>query len=240
MDITLKDFLSILKKNSMFIIICTLAGLAAAFSIAKFAIRPTYVSTVKLYVYTKEASTRPSNDYDNLNNLNYAQKIVNTYIEMLRTNSFYKLVKDNSSLDYSIDELKDMIKFEVLNDTEVFQVSVSSHKPEDSKQIADSITSLAPKTINSIMESAKLKVVDSPSFPTEPSSPHVYLDAIVGLLIGLIISVIISLMREMLDIRIRDEEDIASHYNIPILGSIPAFETNSERRIVFQRKEDKK
>lgn len=240
MDITLKDFFSILRKNLLFIIICSLVGFAGAFSIAKFAIQPTYVSTVKLYVYTKDDSERRSSDYNNLNDLNYAQKIVNTYIEMLRTNSFYKTVKDNSSVDYSVEELQNMIKFEVLNDTEIFQVSVSSHKPEEAKKIADTITDLAPETISSIKESALLKVVDSPSFPTKPSSPHVALDSIVGLLIGLIISIIVSLMREMLDIRIRNEEDIASHYNIPILGSIPAFETDSERRIVFQRKEDKK
>lgn len=240
MDITLKEFMSIMRKNLLLLILCSLAGLAVAFSAAKFAIQPTYVSTVKLYVYTKEGNTQNSNNYNNLNDLNYAQKIVNTYIEMLRTNSFYKQVKDNSTLQYSIDDLKDMIKFEVLNDTEVFQVSVSSHKPEDAKKIADTITSLAPKTINSIMESAKLKVVDSPSFPTKPSSPNVTLDTVVGFFIGLIAAVIASLVKEMLDVRIRDEEDISAHYNIPVLGSIPEFETGGVRRIVFKRKEDQR
>ncbi|HEX3039555.1 MAG TPA: Wzz/FepE/Etk N-terminal domain-containing protein [Caproiciproducens sp.] len=227
MDISVKDFFKLLVKNLIFILICAVVGLACAFSIFKFLVKPTYISSVKLYVYAKD--TTSNTQYNNLNDLNYAQKVVNTYIEMLRTDSFYKSVKDSSKVDYSIDELKKMIQFTILNDTEVFQVSVSSHNPEEAKEIADTITELAPKTISSIKESALLKVVDSASFPTNASSPNVSLNSIIGFLLGVIASMIYIVLKEMLDVRIKQEDDLTARYNIPILGTIPAFETRSTK-----------
>ncbi len=230
MDISVKDLFKIIIKNLLCIIICATVGLAGAFSIFKFIVRPTYISSVKLYVYTKEESKNTTN-YNDLNDLNYAQKVVNTYIEMLRTDSFYKSVKDKAGLDYSIEDLKKMINFSILNDTEVFQVLVSSHNPEESKKIADTITALAPQTISSIKESALLKVVDSASFPSRASSPNLLLDSIVGFLLGIVIAVLYVLLKEMLDVRIKQEEDLMAKYNIPILGSIPAFEIHNTKNI---------
>ena len=232
MDITLRDFFRLLTKSLLLIVIFSLIGLIASFSIFKFLVKPTYVSTVKLYVYTPNDDTG-SSSY-NLNDLNYAQKIVNTYIEMLRTDSFFSSVKDKLSLDYSVKDLEEMTQFSVLNDTEVFEVSVSSHKPEDSKQIADMITSLAPQTISSIKESALLKVVDSASFPTEASSPKIPIDCVVGFLLGLCVAIIYILLKEMLDVRIKQEDDLTERYNIPILGVIPAFPSSFSKTVIAE------
>lgn len=238
MDITLKDLMKLLSKNLILLVACSLAGLAVSFSIVKFLVRPTYISTVKLYVYTSDNAT--VDNYNNLNDLNYAQKIVNTYIEMLRTDSFFKAVKDRADLNYSVDDLEDMTQFSVLNNTEVFQVSVSSHHPEDAKKIADTITDLAPQTISGIKESALLKVVDSATFPTKPSSPRIPIDSAIGFLLGLIISIVFVLAKEMFDVRIKQEEDLTSKYNIPILGTIPAFPESLSRTIIISDKEGKK
>lgn len=240
MNITLKDLMKLLSKNLLLLAACALVGAAVSFAVFKFVVKPNYISTVKLYVYTKDDGVSIG-EYNNLNDLNYAQKIVNTYIEMLRTDSFFKAVKDKAALDYSVEDLKQMIQFSVLNNTEVFQVSVSSHRPEDAKQIADTVTSLAPQTIGGIKESALLKVVDSATFPTKPSSPKVPLDSAVGFLIGLVCAVAFVLVREMLDVRIKQEDDLTSRYNIPILGSVPAFpESFSRTVIVANRKEGRK
>jgi capsular polysaccharide biosynthesis protein len=227
MEITIKDFFKLMVKNLIFILICAIVGLACAFSIFNFLVKPTYVSSVKLYVYAKDTTSNAQ--YNSLNDLNYAQKIVNTYVEMLRTDSFYKSVKDSSKVDYSIDELKKMIQFTILNDTEVFQISVSSHNPEESKEIADTITGLAPKTISSIKESASLKVVDSASFPTKAASPNILLDSVMGFLLGIAASMIYIILKEMLDVRIKQEDDLTARYNIPILGAIPAFEARNSK-----------
>ncbi|HEX2986193.1 MAG TPA: Wzz/FepE/Etk N-terminal domain-containing protein [Caproiciproducens sp.] len=232
MELSVKDLFRIIRKNFILLLICGLIGLGGSYSISRYLMHPTYISTVKLYVYTKGDSTQSAN-YNYLNDLNYAQKVVNTYIEMLRTNSFYKSVKDKANLDYSIDELKDMISFSVLNDTEVFQVSVSSHKPEEAKNIADTVTALAPQTISAIKESALLKVVDSATFPTAPSSPKILQNSMIGFILGLAAAFFYAFLRETLDVRIKQEEDLSTKYPVPILGSIPDFGAKNQKNNIL-------
>lgn len=229
MELSAKDLLKLFSKNLRLIAICGAVGLVGAFSTFRFLVQPTYISSAKLYVYAKEDHSN-SQDYNNLNDLTYAQKVVNTYIEMLRTDRFYQSVKEKSGLNDSLDDLKKMINFTILNDTEVFQVSVSSHTPEKSKAIADTIMELAPKAISSIKETALLKVVDPAGFPSRSSAPNLVLDSILGFLLGILSAIIYALLKEMLDVRIKQEEDLTSRYNIPILGSIPLFEIHNSNQ----------
>lgn len=229
MNVSLAQVVKLLAKNILLIVLSAVIGLAGAFMISKFVVKPTYISTVKLYVSTNDTT---QNSMNNLNDLNYAQKIVNTYIEMLQTNRFYSTVKDKSGTNLTLDEIKKMITFSILNDTEVFQASVASPNPSEAKSIADLITMLAPDTINSIKESATLKVVDVAEFPEKPSSPNIILNSIVGFLLGALLSVLFVFLREALDVRIKDEDDVLERYNIPILGCIPDFEFSQGKNTV--------
>lgn len=220
-EISLNQLLKLTRKNISLILLCTIIGFVGAFSISKFVVPKTYVSTVKLYVSAPETNQNSTSD---INALNYAQKVVNTYIEMLQTNSFYKKVIDESNLGYTVQDIKKMVVFSSLNDTEVFQAQVSAHDPNEAKTIADTITKLAPVTIGQLKENASLKVVDSATLPDKPSSPNTILNSMIGLLLGILCSIIFVVLHDILDVRIKNEDDIIEKYNIPILASIPAFD----------------
>lgn len=231
MDISLKQLYKLIQRNIFLILLCAFIGFAGAFSISKFVIPKTYVSTVKLYVSAPQTSQNSGSD---INALNYAQKVVNTYIEMLQTNSFYQKVVDESKLSYTVENVKKMVAFSSLNDTEVFQAQVSAPDPNEAKTIADVITKLAPVTIGQLKENASLKVVDSATLPERPSSPNTTLNSIIGLLLGVILSIVFVLLRDVLDVRIKSEDDILEKYNIPILASIPAFNVQVAKSKKYQ------
>lgn len=220
MEISLKQLINLIRKNILPIIVCAAIGLFGAFGISKFVIPKTYVSTVKLYVSTPQTNQSSALD---INSLNYAQKIVDTYIEMLQTNNFYQKIIDKANLNYTVEKVKSMVKFSTLKDTEVFQAQVSSNSPDEAKAVADQIATLAPDTISQLKDSASLKVVDSATLPDKASSPNVMLNSVIGFLLGMIFSVVIVLIRDILDVRVKNEDDIMEKYNIPILASIPAF-----------------
>lgn len=236
MEITLPQLIKILKKNLLSIVLCTVCTAVIVFAVSKFAIQKTYVSTVKLYVSTPTSSSNNSNE--NINALNYAQKVVNTYIEMLETNSFFESVKKEAGISTPLEQFKKQITFSTLNDTEVFAAKVSANNPQEAKKIADAISSLAPSTIAEFKEGASLKIVDPATYPDQPSSPNVLLNTVIGLLIGLTLSVCWFILRDNFDLRIKGEEDIAEEYNLPVLGSIPAFtkEFSAKRRTKLKQK----
>lgn len=57
--------------------------------------------------------------------------------------------------------------------------------------------------------------------PEDPSSPRPKRDAILALILGGIIGLAIALLRARLDDRIRDQEELAEHWDLPVLGLIP-------------------
>lgn len=220
MEITVKQLFSIIRKNLVLIILSAAVCFLGAYGISRFVIPKTYQSTVKMYVSTPTSADGSAAD---INALNYAQKVVNTYIEMLQTNSFYQKVLNKSGAKIPLEDLQKMVRFSALNDTEVFQATVSSRDPEQAKLLADTVAALAPVTISQMKENASLKVVDPAALPDRPSSPNTLLNSLIGLLLGLAGSLIFAVARDTLDIRIKGEDDILEKYNIPVIASIPAF-----------------
>jgi capsular polysaccharide biosynthesis protein len=186
-----------------------------------YIIKPTYISSVKLYVVPKSETDKVINS--DINDLNYAQKVVNTYIEILRTNVFFNKVAEEADLGFSENDLKNMISFRVLNDTEIFQIDVSSVNPAYAKIIADIVSVQAPAQISGIIDNNNIKLVQDAEMPLKPSSPNLTLNLMIGFVSGLVISMMIAIIKEILDFRVKSSEDIINTYKLPILGSIPNF-----------------
>ena len=51
------------------------------------------------------------------------------------------------------------------------------------------------------------------------------MNCVLGFLLGLVASVLFVVIQEMLDTRVKGEEDLKKYYNVPVLGEIPNFES---------------
>jgi capsular polysaccharide biosynthesis protein len=195
-------------------------GTGGSYAVSTYVIDKVFTASVSMYVV-------PSNDdpdiYASLNELDYAQKIVNTYIVILRTNDFLDNVARTSGLGYSSDELKSMVTINQVNNTEIFEIHVTSRVPEDSFLLANTIASLAPQKIIEIKNADAVRAVDPATLPLRPSAPNIQLNTAFGFVFGLVLGVMTAFLLGIVDKRIKDEEDL-SHYNIPVLGTIPMIE----------------
>lgn len=171
-----------------------------------------------MYVSQSEISSTPD-----LNELTYAQKVVSTYINFLETTQFYKRVKAECGLDYSANQLKEMTVIRAVDDTEIFEISVTSTSAKDSYEITKAMQVVAPKLITDIKQSAQISVVDPVIYPDAPSGPNVILNTLVGGLLGLFLSIIAAFLWEIIDVKVKDQADLKKKYEIPILGSVPDY-----------------
>ena len=217
MELSLSKLFSILWRRVGILIICSLVGLCAAFSVSKFLIHPTYTASLKMCV--RNANSQGSN----LSDLNYYQKVVTTYTEWLDSYPFYEIVSEKSGLNYSPTEISQMVTISVLNNTENFEIKVNAPSPDDAKAIADAIETEAPARVVYFEKDAAVKTVESARIPVAPSSPNVGRNSVLGFLVGLILSGVVVVLMEMLDTRIKSEEDLSLLFDIPILGTVPGF-----------------
>lgn len=221
--LSFKDILGVLRKNLIFIIITCLVFSLGSFFVTNFLVTKHYTSTISLYVETVDLQPDSQNSaIYSLNMQNYALKLVNTYIRMLDTNTFYtKLATELNTPD----ELSKMISYKSDETTEVFDVSVVSESPTESKVIADTIAEVAPETISNLKSNAKLKVCDEAQLPTKPSSPSLSRNVIIAFAIGLLLALVVSFIRHFLDKKIKYDDEMTTILDIPVLAAIPSFDT---------------
>lgn len=220
-EYSLSEIFVILVKRLWIIVLCILVVTLGAFGVTKILIPEKYTASVSMYVAPNNGN---ADLIASLNELNYAQKVVNTYIEILKTDSFMRSVAEKSGLGYSPGDLKKMVEMGPLNDTEIFKVQVTTTDPHDSLSLANTIARLAPQKIIEIKDADAVRVVDPATLPAAPSSPNVLMNTAIGFALGLITGIMTALIMEMLDKRIKDEDDLLKHYDLPILGVIPMIE----------------
>ena len=225
MEFSLKERIAIVRKRFLFLTVLTMAGLILLYLVTQYVMQPTYTASVKMYVISND--TTYSTD---LNELYYAQKVVNTYITFLQTDAFYQRVATVSKLNYTSEQLMKMTAITLVNNTEIFRISVSSHNAEDSYALVTAMQQIAPELIQSIKSSAKISVVDQPTVPKAPSGPNVWLNTAVGGMAGFLLAAGIIFLWEILNTKVKSKEELLTRYHRPILGEIPNYVQSEPRR----------
>lgn len=226
MDFSIKDIVMLLMKRALLISLSTLVGLSLVYMVTRYGISPDYTASAQMYVSTDDSKQTTAN----LSELDYAQKVVTTYINFLQTKVFYKEVLSISDLDYSIAELRSMTTMRSVNNTEIFEISVTSKDPNDSYALVKAMQDLAPEMIRNIKSKAEISVVDPVELPTAPSGPNVLLNTLVGAILGFMAAFLASVLWEVVNVNIKNQDDLICRYNIPVLGVIPDFSERSNTK----------
>ena len=190
------------------------------FVLSACVLTPQYSSSIMLYVNN---STFSIGDQFNISasDLTAAQSLVKTYIVMLQNRTTLEAVIEKADVDYTYEELEDMISASSVNDTEVFQVTVTCDHPYEAAKIANVIAEVLPRRVSEIIDGSTMRVVDSAAVDTDKVFPSVTGFTALGILLGVILSVVVLILIAIADDTIRDEEYILQNYDYPILAKIP-------------------
>ncbi len=219
MQLSISELLQLIYKRLYLILSLTVLGGSILYMYNQYILKPVYTASVKLYVNSNNATTNES-----LNDLNYAQKIVNTYISFLQTQEFYKEVLEQTGLQYTTKQLAQMTSIATVNSTEIFEVSVASTSASDSFTLVSAMQKIAPKLISSIKENTKISVVDPVVYPQSASGPKVFVNTMIGSVFGFLLAIFLCLLKKMFDVKIKGEEELTVRYAYPILGTVPSFD----------------
>lgn len=221
--IDLRVLLKVLLEHLIPIIAVTLAAAAIGFSLAKFVIPKEYTSEALMYV---ENSTNKQEDTNlSINDINVAQKLVNTCQIIFKSN---KLLGDLSTAlngEYSAEELKKMIDVQSVNSTEVLKVSVKAGSPDAAYRVAKKFTELAKVEFIRVIETGSIRDVDPAREPTNHTYPSTMRFTLIAALIGLVGTYFIFLIIELLDTKVKPEDDLTSLYDLPVFAEILDFES---------------
>lgn len=227
-EIDLQRLIGVLLSKAWLIGLVAVVCAVVTFLGTFFFITPEYQSAAMFYVNNSSVSLGDASLSISSADISASKSLVNSYIVILNTRESLNDVIDYAGVDRTYSQVKSMISAAAVNSTEIFQVVVTSTDPQEAEQIADAIAYILPKRISSIIEGTSAKVVDSAVLPSRPSSPSYTKNTMMGFLVGLVLMAAVIVIRELLDITIRTEEDIAQSCKYPVLAAVPDMEVSSK------------
>ncbi len=199
------------------VILAAIIGASAAFFATSYFITPKYRASALFYVNGNTLSVGSVT----LGDISLAKSLVDSYIVILKSRESLNAVIDYAELDYTYSELNSMVTASAVNETEIFQVSVTSSDPQEAEKIANAVAYILPKRISGIIEGTEAKIVDYAVAPSAPFSPNYSKNTIFGFLAGALLAAAVIVVIELLDVTVRSEEDIEGVTTLPILAVVP-------------------
>lgn len=228
-EIDLMRLLKALWKRVWLIAICMVLCGAIGFVCSSFFVAPKYQSKAVMYVNNSAYSLGTStNATITSSELTAAKSLVEIYVNILKSRTTLELVAEEADLDYTYEEMLNIVSAGSVNSTEMFEIKATSTDPKEAQLIVKTITEIIPDRISSIVEGSSVRLVDEANLPTAKSSPNIAKTTMIGLLLGFVISCAVIVVLEIMDNTVHDEDYLIEKYELPILAAVP--DMNSKKK----------
>lgn len=223
--IDLLEVLDIVRRRILVILLTTIVAAAAGFVVSAFILVPQYEASALMIVNTRQDTTANVTS----DQITSATKLVSTYSIIIKSDTVLQQVINNLGLSLDYSELKERVTVTAVDDTQVMQITVRSDNIEWARQVCEQITKISPDVILESVEAGSVKLISQASANPDPVSPNVGRNTAVAALLGLVLSMGVVILREMLDNKIKSEEDVRKYLDLPVIGVIPDYEMGGKR-----------
>lgn len=219
-DIDLGKIFYMFKKRVLYIILGALIAGFIAGGYTELFVTPRYSTSCSLYVYSNVDRVNTRSTITG-NELDVSQRLVDTYIVVLKSDTVLEKVIEELGLDMSASALRNKISCSQEGTTEVFRVTVTDPDPEKAAMITNKIAEVVPDEIVRVVKAGGVEVLDYAKVPTKPSYPNVKKNILIGLGVGFIAFFAFFYLYELFDTTISTERELEREFDLPVLGSIP-------------------
>ncbi len=224
-EIDIKRLVLEMLYKSWIMILAAIVFATSAYVYAKTKLTPRYTASASLYVNNYDSSKVNSEIKKvSSSDIYTAQTLVQTYLTFLSTDRVLDEVSVRLDNKYTSAQLRGMISANVMNETEIFMVSITNTDAEEAAKIVNIIADMAPEIIMNYIEGSSVKVVDYAKVPQTRSFPVYRKYVVGGFVAGGGLAAVIVVLMFLFNSKISSEEDIQKLFTAPVIGKIPNFE----------------
>lgn len=227
--IDLVEVAKILWKYAVVILLVGILFAALLFFYAQFFVSPRYEANALFYVnnstFSLGSAVRISTG-----ELSAASDLVDTYVAIMQSRANMEQVIEESGVNYTYEQLREMVTAKAVNSTGLFRVTVNSSNPEEARTLANTIAVILPDKISDIVANSSVEVVDYAVTPHTRVSPSYIKYAAIGLLAGIVLASAVVLVISYFDDVIHDEDYLLQSFDAPILATIPDLMAKSTKK----------
>ena len=234
-EIDVKELYFVLLHKIWVIILIGLLGTLSVGAISNFLIKPTYTSSTSVYVINRQDENKMT-----YSDIQTGTQLTKDYMILVKSRPVTEQVIKNLNLNMTSEQLYKMIQVNTPQDTRILEITVKNHDPNIAKMLVDAIAEVSSERMVSVMEMEKVNVMEQGNLPTDPSSPNVIKNAILGGLLGVILASFILIVVNLMNDSIRTSEDIEKYLGITTLGTILLEEGSNKKRLKIKQNKGKR
>lgn len=227
-EIDLKKLFMRWLSNWWIIALCGILFASAGLLYSKECITPLYKASVTVYVNNTRAGYQV--DGVSTSNLSASKQLVKTYIKIISSDTVLNKVAEVAGGDYTANDLRGIMSATQEDETELFKVHFSHSDPEMAARLANAVAEVIPLELEKIVEGSSTKIIDYAKVPKMRYTPSYTKNTVLSGMIGGVLAVAYITIRFLLDVRVKEAEDLTLVYEYPILGQIPNFAQLSSKR----------
>ena len=214
---TLSNYLKILWKKKIAIILTAIVAAVLAFGVSSFVLKPEYSSRHVLCGQSKSIG-KSRFDQPGFAGWNLSGK---DYKEIILSQDVLEKVISNLKLEQSGKGLSKKIQVTVPVDTRIVSIVVKDDQPEEASRIANALREVAAEKIIKVTRVSDVTTLEEARPALTPSSPNIRRNTALAFLVGGAVMVISVLLLELLDDRVKRPEDVEEVMQVALLGIVP-------------------
>lgn len=230
-SIDLKEYINIFRKRGWILALLTSIAIIVSGILNFFFIDPVYQAELTFMVnFNQNENAQITKD-----DMEYGTNLVQTYKPIIKSRKVTRTIKENLNLEMSQSEIGNSIEINSISGP-VMSVTVKNTNAKLASDIANEVPEVFGNELKRIAKVDGIEIIDTATIPTNPISPNKIKNIIMAAIIAIVISIFIMLLLEVLDNKIKTEEDIERYLEMTVLGSVSEFEVNNKSRKKFKKK----
>ncbi|QIH77972.1 capsule biosynthesis protein CapA [Macrococcoides canis] len=216
--IDISKVLNLLKRNWKFIVGLSLLGALIAAAISFFLIKPTYSASTQILV-----NSNGDNSQLELQANQTDLQLINTYNEIIKSPVILDKVAKNLN---TTKNLASNISVSNSTQSKVITINATAKNYKDAAKIVNETARVFSKEVGKIMKTDNVTVLTKAdeNLKASPVKPKPLINTLIGLILGLLLALALTLLNNILDKRVKSEEDVQEILGIPVIGMIPHFD----------------
>lgn len=228
-DISLVYLLQLAWKRIWALILAGIVFAAAAFGYCRFLATPVYTATASILVTNGAIVSYTTETYEDGavsgTDISASLSLANTVVDILKTSEIYDELSHNLKGDgYSRDELINMATIARRDTNTLFiDIKFKSTNGVEAENLANAFAEISCDYIMKFIPYAKAVVAANAVKYSKVSPRTMIITAACGL-VGAVLAFLLVFLVDFLNQSIRGEDEFATKYDIPLIGSIPDFD----------------
>ncbi len=214
-EIDLTELFQLLLQKIWIILLCMILAGGIVLGGTLFLITPKYEASSMIYILTKTTSVT------SLADIQMGEQLTVDFETLAESRPVIEAVIDDLNLDYTYEEMTDMISTENPTDTRILRLIVENEDAELAKDISNSLAEATAERVAYVMKSDEPTIVENAVTADSPSSPNVLRNTAVGALAGAALAMAVFVIRYLMNDTIQTEEDIRKYLNLHTLAAVP-------------------